>query len=141
MPIQTLARKEVVTTGPDASVEHVAKLMRDESVGSVVITEDERPVGIVTDRDLTNRVLADGIRPDSVAAGDVMTSDLHTVGQDTGFYEAAELMGEHGIRRLPVCSDEDDTLLGIITVDDLNELLSDEHEQLATVLQEQRPAY
>ncbi|MEF8799633.1 MAG: CBS domain-containing protein [Halolamina sp.] len=140
MPIQDLARAEVVSSSPDASVSELAKQMRDESVGSVVITNDQTPVGIVTDRDLTVRVLAEETDPTDQTARDVMTEDLCAVGPDAGFYEAAEVMSDNGIRRLPVCS-EDDELVGIITADDLTELLADENEQLASVIQAQRPSY
>lgn len=140
MPIQDLARAEVVTASESASIAELAQLMRDETVGSVVITNDDSPVGIVTDRDLTTRVLADEREAIGLTAGDVMSSDLCTVAPDTGFYEAAQAMSEDGVRRLPVCN-EDDELVGIITADDLTELLADEHEQLAAITRSQRAAY
>ncbi len=140
MPIQDLARDEVVSANPDASIAELAQLMRDETVGSVVITNDGSPVGIVTDRDLTTRVLADEREATGMTAQDVMTSDLCAVGPEAGFYEAAQVMSENGIRRLPVCND-DDELVGIITADDLTELLADEHEQLAAIIRSQRAAY
>lgn len=140
MPIQDLARDDVVSTSTDASVSELAQLMRDENVGSVVITNDGTPVGIATDRDLTMRVLAEEADPNDQTAEDVMSGELCTVSPETGFYEAAAVMSENGVRRLPVCS-EDDELTGIITADDLTELLADESEQLASVIQAQRPSY
>ncbi|MFP4627329.1 MAG: CBS domain-containing protein [Natronomonas sp.] len=140
MPIQDLAREDVVRASAETSVTELAQIMRDEEVGSVVITEDESPVGIVTDRDLTMRVLAEGSSPEGQTAADVMSSDLQTVDTETGFYEAAEVMSEHGIRRLPVLSNGGD-LAGIITADDLTELMADEEQQLAGVIRAQRPAY
>jgi CBS domain-containing protein len=140
MPVTDLAREDVVSAAPDARVPELAGLMRDENVGSVVVTNDQSPVGIVTDRDLTTRVVAEGTDPDGVTAEDVMSTDLCVVGPDAGFYEAAQAMSEHGVRRLPVC-DDDDELVGIVTADDLTELLSDEHDQLAAVVRAQRPSY
>jgi CBS domain-containing protein len=140
MPIEDLAREEVVSASQTAPVPELAERMRDESVGSVLITNDGTPVGIVTDRDLATRVLAEGEDPSDLTAEDVMSSDLCAVGPDAGFYQAAEVMSENGIRRLPVC-DEDDELAGIITADDLTELLAEEHEQLAAVVRAQRPSY
>lgn len=140
MPIQDLARDEVVTASESTSIAELAQLMRDETVGSVVITNDASPVGIVTDRDLTTRVLADEREAIGLTAQDVMSSDLCTVGPDAGFYEAAQVMSDNGVRRLPVCTD-DGELVGIITADDLMELLADEHEQLAAVTRNQRAAY
>ena len=111
-----------------------------DSGGSVVVTNDNSPTGIVTDRDLTTRVLAEETAPADQTADDIMSTDLCAVGPDAGFYEAAEVMSENGVRRLPVC-DENDELVGIITADDLTELLADETQQLASVIQAQRPEY
>lgn len=140
MPIQDIARTEVVSAGERASITELARLMRDENVGSVVITNDGSPMGIVTDRDLTTRVLAEATDPSDLTARDVMSTDLCTVGPDAGFYESAQVMSDNAVRRLPVCT-ESDELVGIITADDLTELLSDEHQQLAAILRNQRPAY
>jgi len=140
MPIEDLARSDVVTAESNTSATDLAVLMDDEDVGSVVITDGKTPQGIVTDRDLTVSVLAEGTDPDEISAGDVMSADPTTVKRDAGFYRATELMAQHGIRRLPVC-DADDQLVGIITVDDLNELLADEHGELASVIRAQRPPY
>ncbi|ELZ20350.1 CBS domain-containing protein [Natrinema limicola] len=139
MPIDNLARSDVVTASIDEPVHELAAMMHDEDVGSIVITDDE-PVGIVTDRDLTMQVLGEQADPDELMAEDVMSDDLQTIEHDAGFYEATELMSEHGIRRLPV-TDADGALQGIITADDLNELLAEEHQALANVIQAQRPPY
>ncbi|MEF8807221.1 CBS domain-containing protein [Natronomonas sp.] len=140
MPIQDLVRSEVVTADPDTSVADLATTMDDESVGSVVITEGEQPVGIVTDRDLAIRVLGEGRDPDALTASDVMSEDLETADPETGFYEATETMADNGIRRLPV-TDADDTLVGIITADDLTELLAEEQQHLGAIIEAQRPPY
>lgn len=140
MPIENLARSDVVTAQEDEPVQELATRMDDSHVGSVVITDGDEPTGIVTDRDLATRVIGDGMDPTETTAGDVMSDDLTTVDHTAGFYRATELMSEHGIRRLPVCNDSDE-LIGIITADDLNELLADEHMQLSDVIQAQRPEY
>ncbi|MFA9516207.1 CBS domain-containing protein [Halopenitus sp. H-Gu1] len=139
MPIEDLARSDVVTADPETSVAGLAATMDEEGVGSIVITSGDAPVGIVTDRDLTVRVLGEGVDPAGQTAEDVMTSDLCTVESNAGFYEASNLMAENGIRRLPVC--EGDSLVGIITADDLNELLADEQQQFAEIIRAQRPEY
>jgi len=140
MPIEELARENVVSASPETSVPELAQQMRDENVGSVVIANDNIPAGIVTDRDLTTRVLAEEAASTDQTADDVMSTDLCAVGPDAGFYEAAEVMSENGVRRLPVC-DENDELVGIITADDLTELLADENQQLASVIKAQRSEY
>jgi CBS domain-containing protein len=139
MPIGDLARSDVVTASPETAVADLAATMDEENVGSIVITDGETPVGIVTDRDLTVRVLGAGGDPSEWTAGDVMTDDLETVERGAGFYEAATQMAEHGIRRLPVC--EGETLVGIITADDLTELLADEQQHLGDIVRAQRPEY
>ena len=139
MPIDNLARSDVVTAPTDEAVHDLAATIRDEAVGSIVVTDDG-PVGIVTDRDLTLQVLAEQADPDELVAEDVMSDDLQTIAADAGFYEATELMSEHGIRRLPV-TDADGSLEGIITADDLNELLAEEQQGLAEVIRAQRPPY
>lgn len=139
MPIEDLARSDVVTAPSETSVTELASTMDEQNVGSIVITEGETPVGIVTDRDLTVRVLSEQANTDTPAT-DVMSEDLCTINSENGFYEAAQLMSEHGIRRLPVCN-ADDELTGIITADDLTELLADEQQQLAEIIRAQRPPY
>ncbi|EMA65095.1 CBS domain-containing protein [Halorubrum kocurii] len=139
MPIEDLARSDAVTADPEAPVADLAATMEEESVGSVVITVDETPVGIVTDRDLTVRVLGAGLDPTEQTAEDVMTDDLRTAEPDAGFHEAASMMADHGIRRLPVS--DGDTLVGIITADDVTELLADEQQMLGDIIRAQRPEY
>jgi CBS domain-containing protein len=139
MPVDDLARSEVVTAEETTPVTELAATMAEEGVGSIVITTDETPVGIVTDRDLALRVVGESADAASQTAADVMTGDPQTVERDAGLHEATRLMQEHGIRRLPVC--EGETLVGIITDDDITELLADEQGQLADVIRAQRPAY
>ncbi|WP_254765797.1 CBS domain-containing protein [Salinilacihabitans rarus] len=140
MAVERFARSDVVTAAPDAPIHELATTMRESKVGSVVIVDDDEPVGIVTDRDLTMRVLAEHADPDGLAAEDVMSPELRTVDRDAGFYRATELMNNHSIRRLPIV-DGDGALVGIITADDLSELVADEHGELVGVLREQRPPY
>ena len=138
MPVSDLARADVVTADLETPVPDLAERMAAESVGRIVITEGDEPVGIVTDRDLAVRALTDA-SPTDLVAENVLSEGLVTVPADAGFYEATELMSERGVRRLPVTSDGD--LVGIVTVDDLHELLADEQEQFADVIRAQRPAY
>lgn len=140
MPVTDLCRTDVVTAERDASIQELASTLDSENVGSVVITDEGAPVGIVTDRDLTVRVLATGTDPTDETAEDVMTTDLVTVHYESGFHEVARAMATHGVRRLPVCDQWGD-LCGIITADDISELLADEQQHLANVVRSQRPPY
>ncbi|MFC7018607.1 MULTISPECIES: CBS domain-containing protein [Haloarcula] len=139
MPIEDLARSDIVTADPETTVTDLAAAMAEENVGSVVITDDGTPVGIVTDRDLTVRVLGEALDPTEQTARDVMTDQLHMIAPNAGFYEAAKLMADQGVRRLPVS--DGDTLAGIITVDDIAELLADEQQHLGDIIRAQRPEY
>ena len=140
MPIEDLARTDVVTVGPDTSVPEIASKLEGKGVGSVVVADGGQPVGIVTDRDLAVRIVSDERDAAGLTAEDVMSEDLCTAHPEDGFAEAAQTMSENGVRRLPVCGD-DGELVGIITADDMTELLADEQQQLAEVIRAQRPSY
>ncbi|MDZ7689483.1 MAG: CBS domain-containing protein [Halobacteriales archaeon] len=140
MPLEDLARSEVVTVKPGTSVPETASKLENEDVGSVVVVEGGKPVGIITDRDLALRVLSDDRDTAGLSAEDVMSDDLCTAHPDDGFAEAARMMSENAVRRLPIC-DDDGELKGIITADDMTELLADEQQQLAEVIRAQRPSY
>jgi CBS domain-containing protein len=114
--IRDVMTESVVTAAPDASVREVAETMRERNVGSVVLVDGLRPVGFLTDRDLTVSVLADGRDP-SDRACDHASAPVVTGAPDMDIREAAELMVEHGIRRLPVL--DAGRLTGIVTLDDI----------------------
>ncbi|WP_340101423.1 CBS domain-containing protein [Salinibaculum salinum] len=139
MPVEELARTDPIAATRQASITQVAALMRDEDVGSVVIVEDDEPVGIVTDRDVTVKVTAEGNDPTDVTAEEVMTPDPVVVDSDTGVMELTHFMADNAVRRVPVV--DDGKLDGIITLDDLDQLLSDERQNLAKVVEAESPPY
>lgn len=106
----------VVTADVDDTLEQVAELMRDRNVGSVVVCERGRPGGVVTDRDLALAVVAERVER-SERAGDHASRPLVAGEVDMELEEAAALMVQHRIRRLPVLDGDD--LAGIVTIDDL----------------------
>ncbi|WP_135827144.1 CBS domain-containing protein [Halorussus ruber] len=140
MTVQDIARDEVVTTQPSASIADVAATMREENVGCVVVAEDGRPTGVVTDRDVALRIVADGESPEEMTAGDVMTGDPATIPTDAGVFELTEAMSAAAVRRMPVV-DDGGSLAGIVTLDDLNRLLVDEMGELADVVEAESPPY
>lgn len=139
MPIQDLARSDPVTASPDSSLREIATTMRDREVGSVIIEENRKPVGIVTDRDITLRTVAEGGDPQTKTAADVMTEDPLCIDCKAGVHELTETMRENGVRRVPVT--EGNELVGIITYSDLQQLLTYEHENLSKVVEAESPAY
>ncbi|MBL6750225.1 MAG: CBS domain-containing protein [Nevskia sp.] len=112
----------VLVTKADTGIRETAELLRKSHCGSVVVVRDDgtgaHPVGIITDRDLVVEVLACGIAPEQVSAGDVMSGDLVLVGEDEEVVEAAARMRKAGVRRAPVV-DGQGRLVGIVTLDDL----------------------
>ena len=116
MQIAEAMTDPVVTAARDASLRSVAELMRDREVGSVVIVDGERPCALITDRDVAIAVGANGVNPsdevDSHASRPLICGDVQM-----NLEEAAALMVQHGVRRLPIVSDG--SLAGIVTLDDL----------------------
>jgi len=106
----------VVTAPPDRTVRQIAEMMRERNVGSVVLIDEQRPVGFLTDRDLTVSVLADG-RDLGDHAADHASSPVITANAGMQVEEAAELMVRHGVRRLVIV--DGDRLIGILTLDDI----------------------
>jgi CBS domain-containing protein len=117
MVLREIMTAGVVTAAPEASVVSVARQMRDSRVGSVVIVDPAgSPVAMVTDRDLAVRVLAQGVEPET-AVGDCASRPLVCGDPDMSLDEAAALMVQHRVRRLPVV--ENGSLAGIVTLDDI----------------------
>ncbi|MGH2572856.1 MAG: CBS domain-containing protein [Actinomycetota bacterium] len=105
------------TISPDMNAQDAAGLMRSEDVGVLPVVKDAELVGLVTDRDLVVRVLADRQNPIEVRVGDIATRSPVTVTPDTKLSEARELMEKHRIRRLPVM--KSDQLVGILSLGDV----------------------
>jgi CBS domain-containing protein len=106
----------VVSADVGDSLRHVGALMRERNVGSVVVCDRGRPVGVITDRDLALAVLADDADPEG-AAGDHASRPLIAGDVEMELEEAADLMVQHHIRRLPLL--DGDELAGIVTIDDV----------------------
>jgi CBS domain-containing protein len=103
--------------GVSASVVEAARLMREEHIGSLPITDDEELVGMITDRDITTRVVAEAADPTMTSVGDASSRDLISVQPDDDLEEAVQLMASHQVRRLPVV--EDGRLVGIVAQADI----------------------
>jgi CBS domain-containing protein len=114
--IREVMTESVVTAAPACTVREIAELMRERNVGSVVLVDDGRPVGFVTDRDLALSVIADG-RDLGDHAADHASAPVITAAPGMELDAAADLMVRHAIRRLVIL--EGDRLIGIVTLDDL----------------------
>ena len=104
------------TVTPDDSIQNAARIRRDEDTGAVPVVDNGRPVGMVTDRDIVVRAVADGSQLNRPVS-EIVTGAVVTVTPDTSTRDAAQLMSEHQIRRLPVV--ENERLVGIVSLGDL----------------------
>ena len=116
--MRDIMNTDVITVSEDASVREAARLMSEKNVGClVVVRRGGEPVGIITERDILVRVVAEGKDPDAVKVGWVMSSPIVRGRPDMGLEEAARLMTSKGIKKLPIF--EGGRLVGIITLTDL----------------------
>jgi CBS domain-containing protein len=136
-----LCNREVILAYRDTRLVEAARLMREHHVGSLVVVVDrlsERvPVGILTDRDVVVAVVAKELDPRALTVGDVMTGGLVTVREQDGIADALRLMRERGVRRLPVLT-RSGALAGILTLDDLLELVAEELGNFASIINRER---
>lgn len=129
------AIREVMTEGietcePDWSVQDAARKMQTGDFGAVVVTEDTELRGLLTDRDIVVRAVAEGRDPGEVKVGDICSSDITFLSPDDEVEDAVKLMREHSVRRIPVV--EDGKPVGIVSIGDLA-VSRDEQSALADI--------
>jgi CBS domain-containing protein len=118
MKVSDVMTTEVETVQMNSTLEEAASIMKVENVGAVpVVDEDDDLVGIITDRDIVVRCVADGKNPAETNVEEVLTHELETIEPDVDIEEAARLMADKQIRRLPVC--EEGELVGMLSIGDL----------------------
>jgi CBS domain-containing protein len=135
MPIGEVCARDVVVATRDVTVQQPAVLMLRHHVGDLVVVEErpkgrQAPIGIITDRDIVIRVVAPALNAAAYTVGDLVVREMVTVAEDLGVFETVQQMRIAGVRRLPVV-DRTGGLVGIISVDDLIQLLSGEMNELA----------
>ena len=118
MQIREIMTRDPVVTPPDTTLQEAAKVMRDLDSGVLPIGEDDRLLGILTDRDITIRATAEGKDPNSTPVREVMSSEVVACFEDEDEQEAAAKMQEHQLRRLVVL-DRNERLVGIVSMGDL----------------------
>ncbi len=137
MPVGEICNREVVYVQREVVVHAACKLMRHYHVGSLIVVDElggkRVPAGIVTDRDIVIEVDAMDLDPKVITVGDIMSGDLVTVTESHGLLETIELMRHRSVRRMPVV-DAYNKLVGIVTVDDLLEVLAEELSHIATIV-------
>ena len=135
--LQDILHEDVVTADPDTPIPTITSQMKADDVGAVVVTENNEPLGIVTDRKIA---LALEKMPDLAerTAADVMSEDLVAGAQDSSVHDAIRQLSDAGIRRLPIV-DEENTLVGIVTLDDIIVLLGEELQDSTEIIKHQSP--
>jgi CBS domain-containing protein len=111
--VRDVMTKNVKTVRPFSTVKDVVRKMNKFGIGSVVVVEEDRPVGIITERDILRRIVEPFLDPGVVKAKDIMSTKLVTISGDVGVEEAARLMARGKIKKLPVV--ENGKLVGIVT--------------------------
>ncbi len=137
-----ICSRTVITAVPDESVREAAQRMAHHGVGTLVVVKaggsGSEPIGIVTDRDIAMRCVAEGRDPDTLAVSSIMAQPLRVIDQDMPIEHAIVRMAEAGARRLVVIG-KGNTLVGLLSLDDILELLSDEFSPIHRLLEHQEP--
>jgi CBS domain-containing protein len=141
MTIGEICNREVIISTRDDSVFEAAQLMRQYHVGDIIVVEqrgeDRVPVGILTDRDIVIELVAKGLDAAEISVADVMSFELVTVTENDQLPDLVQVMHEKGVRRAPVVN-SDGVLVGIVTVDDLIELMAEQLNSLVGLVQRQQ---
>lgn len=137
MQVGDICTRDVVCVTSETTVAEAARTMRQYHIGDVVVTRMENgrriPLGIVTDRDIVIGVVATDLAPDTLTVGDIMGAELATAREDEDVFEAVRRMRNKGVRRMPIVDDEDN-LVGIVSVDDIIEILAEEMNEVAHLI-------
>src|SRR3972149_3069396 len=115
--VKDVMSKDVQVERADSSIREVVIKMNKFDIGSLIITQEKRPVGIITERDILRRIIQGGIDANITKAREIMSSPVTTITEEASIEEAAKLMAQKGIKRLPVV--RDNKLVGIISSTDL----------------------
>ena len=132
MLVKDAMNEKVITIEPNATVREAAKIMTKYRIGSLLVMEDEKLLGIVTELDILWKVVAEGRDPETTLVNEIMSKEIVTIKPDQTLEEAAQIMVEKRIKKLPVV--ENDKVVGIITATDLISIQPKLIEALAKLL-------
>jgi CBS domain-containing protein len=132
--VRDICTKAVVTVSPEATVHEAAHRMWSRKVGALVVTDEAgKPVGVLTDRDIVVRAVAQGKDPAKVQVGSIIRRNPTVIRENQGILDATKILSRRGVRRLPVV-DARGKLVGIVALDDLLMLLGSEMGHIASAL-------
>ena len=134
VPLRDIMNRKLTTAGIEATVAKAAKAMCHDEVGSVIILDHNRPIGIVTEEDIACKVVALDLKPSTVHVNNIMSTPLITVSADKTAGDAAKMMVKHKVRRLPVV-DDNHKVIGIVTVRDLLAVSNEENDLLMDLIE------
>ncbi|MEO5968953.1 MAG: CBS domain-containing protein [Bdellovibrionia bacterium] len=129
--LKNIISNKLVSCEPGTNLLEVSKLMARENVGCVLVLQDNKPKGLVTDRDIVIQCVADGHVSENCMVDDVMSTDLQTVMDTDGIFDCIQAMKTSEVRRLPVV-DSDGNAVGIVSFGDLLSMLSRELSELTS---------
>ena len=138
MSLIDFCQKRVVKISPDSIVADACRLMEQHNVGCLVAEQDGKLRGIVTDRDIALKVAGAQRDPGTTRINDIMTRDPVRISVNSDLHHLTALMHAYHVRRVPIV-DGSDTTLGIVTMDDLIALLSDEMSEIGKAISEEFP--
>jgi CBS domain-containing protein len=138
MLVRDIMKKDVMTTKQDATIKEAASVMSNRHIGSLVVLEKEKIVGIITERNILKSI-ADGLDPELTTVEEVMTKNVITIEPDKTIDDAVGLMAQHGIKKLPVV--DGSKLVGIITASDIIVVEPKLIESIANLLSIKLPGY
>ena len=138
--VGNICQRDLDLVGPDDSVASAADRMRQRTVGSLIVVDGSKhPIGIVTDRDLVIRALADAKDADTTPVSEVMTPDIVVATADTSINSALRLMRDGPFRRLPIV-DQEGVLIGLVTIDDMLIRIGREFGEIGSLIELETPA-
>ena len=138
--VGNICQRDLDLVGPDDSVASAADRMRQRTVGSLIVVDGSKhPIGIITDRDLVIRALADAKDADTTPVSEVMTPDIVVATADTSINSALRLMRDGPFRRLPIV-DQEGVLIGLVTIDDMLIRIGREFGEIGSLIELETPA-
>jgi CBS domain-containing protein len=129
--LRDIINREVVSVDPDTKIDHVAKLMKEKDVGAVLVLSDGKPRGIITDRDIVLRCVAENLDSSDCSVESLVTDSVEVCKDSDGLYDCIEKMSASQVRRIPVV-DQNGQVIGIVSFGDVLSVLSKELSELTS---------
>jgi CBS domain-containing protein len=140
MKVKDVMTKDVATLNPDDTIERAAQLMKQYNVGSIPVCDSEKVIGMITDRDIAVRSVAQGENGKNQKVREIMSSNPVIINSETDIHDAARIMSERQVRRLPVV--ENNNIVGIVAIGDIaveSKLVDDAGEALSSISEPSTP--